>query len=285
MKPIYSGKVREIYDVSPSRLVIVTTDRISAFDSILPVTVKNKGIVLNTLSDFWFDHTRDIVDNHIVDGNTQNMPSFFHDEYFKNRTVMVKKLKMLPFEFIVRGYMFGSMWAAYRKGEKFCGNAFNKEYVLAQKLDSPILTPAVKFDTEHDVYVDMSVVRSQLGSGMTDDISDICFELYDACSRFALSKGLIIADAKFEFGVDARGRIVLADEIFTPDSSRFWALADYEEGTSPRSYDKQLLRDWLMNNRVNGQMQFDKVPRSILAQTEQIYAECLYKITGKKFCA
>lgn len=224
MKPIYSGKVREIYDVSENHLVIVTTDRISAFDNILPVMIRNKGVVLNRLSNFWFDMTSDIIPNHINEDKIENMPPFFHDEYFRNRTVMVKKLNMLPFEFVVRGYIFGSMWTAYCNGEEFCGNKIWGKYREAQKLESPILTPAIKRDKGHDEYVKLSVVESQLGRDLTTRI------------------------------------------------------ADYEIRASPQSYDKQLLRDWLVANKVNGKMQFDKVPESVLLQTEQIYQECLHRI-------
>lgn len=280
MRPIYSGKVREIYDISKERLVIVTTDRVSAFDRILSVPIKDKGIVLNTLSNFWFGMTGDIVQNHILEKSTDSMPPFFHDEYFRDRTVMVKKLKMLPFEFVVRGYIFGSMWEAYKNGREFCGIRFSENYEQAQQLAEPVITPALKHDKGHDEYVGISVVRSQLGEDMTKQIADICRALYDRCSRYALSKGLIIADAKFEFGIDSQGQLVLADEIFTPDSSRFWDMADYRVGSSPRSYDKQLLRDWLSDNKENGELQFDKIPQSIISQTQMIYRECLRRIVG-----
>ena len=275
MKPIYSGKVREIYDISDKHLVIVTTDRISAFDHILPVPVKGKGIVLNKLSNFWFDKTRNIIANHIVDDRVENMPSFFQNEYFKERTVMVKKLNMLPYEFVVRGYMYGSMWKAYSNGEQFCGAMLPKDYKLAQKLEQPILTPALKHDIGHDEYVSMEEVASGIGTETTKQITEICFRLYEACSEYALSKGLIIADAKFEFGRNEQGELVLADEIFTPDSSRYWDVDSYKVGTSPNSFDKQFLRDWLLNNKINGEFQFDKVPEKVLIQTEKLYKECL----------
>ncbi|MDE5866865.1 MAG: phosphoribosylaminoimidazolesuccinocarboxamide synthase, partial [Lachnospiraceae bacterium] len=259
MKPIYSGKVREIYDISDKHLVIVTTDRISAFDHILPVMINSKGIVLNRLSNFWFDKTRDIVSNHIIDDKVENMPSFFHDEFFRERTVMVEKLNMLPFEFVVRGYMYGSMWKAYNSGEQFCGNILLGNYKLAQKLEQPILTPALKHDIGHDEYVSMEKVESRIGTELTKQITGICFRLYEECSEYAFSKGLIIADAKFEFGRNVKGELVLADEIFTPDSSRYWDAANYKVGVSPNSFDKQFLRDWLLNNKVNGEFQFDKV--------------------------
>lgn len=274
MRPIYSGKVREIYDISDNRLVIVTTDRISAFDNILPVPVKGKGIVLNQLSNFWFNKTRNIVPNHIVDDRIENMPPFFHDEYFRERTVMAEKLNMLPFEFVVRGYIFGNMWKAYEKGESFCGVTLPGSYKQAQKLDQPVLTPALKHDTGHDEYVSMKEVEARLGHETTKQISEACFRLYDVCSRYALSKGLIIADAKFEFGRNGHGELVLADEIFTPDSSRYWDAGNYEAGSSPASFDKQFLRDWLLNHKVNGAFPFDRVPDDVLRQTAKLYEEC-----------
>ena len=278
MKLIYSGKVREIYDISDKHLVIVTTDRISAFDHILPVQVNGKGIVLNKLSNFWFNKTRNIIANHIVDDRVENMPSFFQKEFFKERTVMVKKLNMLPFEFVVRGYMYGSMWKAYNNGEQFCGTILPKKYELAGKLEQPILTPALKHDIGHDEYVSMEEIESRIGTEITKQITEICFKLYEVCSEYALAKGLIIADAKFEFGRDEQGELVLADEIFTPDSSRYWDADSYKVGVSPNSYDKQFLRDWLLNNKINGEFQFDKVPEKVLIQTEKKYKECLNKL-------
>lgn len=278
MEPIYSGKVREIYDISDKHLVIVTTDRISAFDHILPVMINGKGIVLNKLSNFWFEKTSDIVSNHIIDDRVENMPSFFHDEFFRERTVMVEKLNMLPFEFVIRGYMYGSMWNAYTSGVHFCGNILPVNCKLAQKLDQPILTPALKHDVGHDEYVSMEEVESGIGTELTKQITEICFKLYEKCSEYAFSKGLIIADAKFEFGQNEQGALVLADEIFTPDSSRYWDAASYKVGVSPNSFDKQFSRDWLLSNKVNGEFQFDKVPENVLIQTEKLYNECLNRL-------
>lgn len=280
MKPVYSGKVREIYDISENHLIIVTTDRVSAFDNILPVTVKNKGVVLNKLSNFFFDKTKDIIANHILDDNTDNMPDFFRSDFFRGRTVMTEKLEMLPYEFIVRGYMFGNMWNAYKNGESFCGHMLSGEYKLAQKLDSPVLTPALKHNTGHDEYTDIKQIENSLGKGLTEQIAEICFKLYDKCGKYALSKEIIIADTKFEFGINKNGELVLADEVFTPDSSRFWNIDDYSVGVSPPSLDKQLLRDWLLNNKIKGEFQFDKIPAEILFKTEQIYNECLSRLIG-----
>lgn len=280
MKPIYSGKVREIYDISDERLVIVTTDRISAFDHILPVPVKGKGIVLNKLSNFWFSRTRNIIPNHIIDDRIENMPVFFQNEFFRERTVMVEKLDMLPFEFVVRGYLYGNMWKAYNNGEPFCGTILPRGYRLAQKLEQPVLTPALKHDIGHDEYVSMDEVASRIGDEGLKQIAEIYFRLYKECSEYAYSKGLIIADAKFEFGRNGRGELVLADEIFTPDSSRYWDAETYKVGVSPDSYDKQFLRDWLLSNKVNGEFQFDKVPENILLQTEKLYNECLSRLVS-----
>lgn len=280
MKPIYSGKVREIYDISDQHLVIVTTDRISAFDSILPVLVKDKGIILNKLSNFWFEKTRTIVPNHIVSDNVADMPSFFQHDFFRERTVMVEKLNMLPFEFVVRGYLFGSMWKAYRDGKPFCGTVFPPNYKLAQKLGQPVLTPALKHDAGHDEYVSMEEIASEIGAEAAGQITQICLELYEVCSEYARSKGLILADAKFEFGRNNQGELILADEIFTPDSSRYWDAGSYQVGSSPSSFDKQFLRDWLMNHQIDGKFQFDKVPEEVLSQTQRLYYECLNRLVG-----
>ena len=242
--------------------------------------IKGKGIVLNKISNFWFDKTRNIVSNHIIDDKIENMPTFFQNEFFRDRTVMVEKLNMLPFEFVVRGYLYGSMWKAYENGEPFCDTKWPKNYKLAQKLEQPILTPAIKHDIGHDEYVSIEEVASRIGTEMTKQITDICFRLYEECSKYAFSKGLIIADAKFEFGQNRQGELVLADEIFTPDSSRYWDADSYKVGVSPDSFDKQFLRNWLLNNKVNGEFQFDKVPESVLLQTEKLYNECLNRLVS-----
>ena len=282
MKPIYSGKVREIYDISDDTLVIVTTDRISAFDHILPQTVRNKGIILNKLSNFWFKKTERIAPNHIISENSEDMPVFFQKEEFKGRTVLVKKLQMFPFEFVIRGYMFGSMWRAYQKGIDYCGLRIPHGYSEAQKLKTPVLTPALKRDTGHDEYIDLADIENQLGKETTRRITNTCFRLYDTCAKYALSRGIIIADTKFEFGIDKDGTLTLADELLTPDSSRFWDLSEYSVGTSPRSYDKQFLRDWLTTHTENGVIPFDSVPENIIHDTEALYRKCLMQLIDKE---
>jgi len=288
MKKIISGKVREVYDISDEmsseisddRLVIVTTDRISAFDVILPKPVLNKGKVLNAVSLFWFNYTKDIIPNHIISSDLKDMPEFFQKDEFEGRAVMVKKLKILPFEFIVRGYMFGNMWAAYSKGEEFCGQKIRAGYKQAEKLDAPLFTPSTKAHVGHDEYITVKYLADTISVDLAKKIERVSFDLYDACYKLAYKKNIIIADTKFEFGLDEENNLYLADEVFTPDSSRFWSLSDYKVGTSPKSYDKQFVRDWLLNNKIDGEMQFDKVPDDVLRKTSEIYAECLKKITG-----
>jgi phosphoribosylaminoimidazole-succinocarboxamide synthase len=279
MKKIISGKVREVYEIADDRLVIVTTDRISAFDVILSKPVADKGKVLNAVSLFWFNYTKDLIPNHIISDDLKDMPEFFQKDEFAGRTILVKKLKILPFEFIVRGYMFGNMWSAYSKGQDFCGQKIEGDYKLAEKLNTPLFTPSTKATVGHDEYISFKNVADAIGAELADKIKDISFNIYNACYQYAYGKGIIIADTKFEFGLDEGGSLVIADEVLTPDSSRFWSLSEYREGVSPKSYDKQFVRDWLSNNKANGEMQFDNVPDDILAKTSDIYQECLKKLT------
>ena len=278
MKKLISGKVREVYEVSEDKLVIVTTDRISAFDVVLSKPVPNKGRILNEISLFWFDYTKDIIPNHILSGNLENMPEYFQKNEFEGRAILVKKLKMLSFECVVRGYMFGNMWEAYKEKREFCGQRLEGNYQLAGKLDPPVFTPSTKAHTGHDEYISYKYVEDMIGENMANKIKSISMKLYETCYNYAYSKGIIIADTKFEFGLDESGDLVLADEIFTPDSSRFWSLSDYSTGISPKSYDKQFVRDWLLNNKKNGEMQFDNVPDGVLTKTSEIYHECFRRL-------
>ena len=283
MKKIISGKVRDVYEVDGSQLIIVTTDRVSAFDVILNSTINGKGIALNLISAYWFDYTRDIVPNHIVSTDLSHMPACFSEDaaYYEKRTVLVKKLKMLPYEFIVRGYMFGSMWEEYKANKTFCGQKMADEYELAQKLAEPIVTPSVKNSMGHDEYISLERLKKGLGAEEAEKICHICLKLYAACYEHALKKGIIIADTKFEFGYDEDGVLTLADEIFTPDSSRFWAAEEYQTGISPRSYDKQFVRDWLIEHKLNGVTPAPELPGDITNKTAAIYKECFRKITGR----
>ena len=278
MEKLISGKVRDVFDVSDDRLVIVTTDRISAFDVILSKPVFGKGKVLNAVSLYWFDFTKDIIQNHIISSDLKEMPDYFQKSEFEGRTVLVKRVKILPFEFVVRGYIFGNMWEAYLRNEDFCGHKTNGEYQMAGKLDRPILTPSTKAHVGHDEYVSFKDVADTVGAELADRITETSLKLYDTCYQFAYKKGIIIADTKFEFGLDSDGALYLADEIFTPDSSRFWNNADYMIGVSPKSYDKQFVRDWLLNNKMGGEMQFSNVPDDILSKTADIYTQCAARL-------
>ncbi len=282
MKKIISGKVREVYETDEGQLVMVTTDRISAFDVILNSTIPNKGKALNQIALYWFDLTKDIIPNHIVSAELSDMPNLFayDKENYQGRTILTKKLKMLPYEFIVRGYMFGSMWAEYKENKTFCGKPVEGEYVQAQKLAEPIVTPSVKNNEGHDENITMDRLRAEIDTEEANRIADICVKIYNKCYEDAKKKGLIIADTKFEFGYDENGVLTLGDEVMTPDSSRFWAAEDYRTGVSPRSYDKQFVRDWLIENKLNGVTPAPELPAEIAEKTAALYKECYTKITG-----
>lgn len=281
MKKIISGKVREVYDLEDGRMVIVTTDRISAFDVILPTMITDKGKVLNALSNFWFDYTKDIVKNHMISAELKDMPAEFQKPEFEGRTILVKKLKMIPYEVIVRGYMFGSMYEAYKKGEEFLGHKFDKEYKQAEKLDEPIVTPSTKAAEGHDINVTLDYMKKDLGDDLGTKIEQTALAIYKKCYDHAAKNGIIIADTKFEFGLDENGELVLADEVLTPDSSRFWNAAEYKPGTSPASYDKQFVRDWLKDNNLAGDPNIKSIPAEVVEKTSALYHECQKRICGK----
>lgn len=281
MKKIISGKVREVYDLEDGRMVIVTTDRISAFDVILPTMITDKGKVLNALSNFWFDYTKDIVKNHMISAELKDMPAEFQKPEFEGRTILVKKLKMIPYEVIVRGYMFGSMYEAYKKGEEFLGHKFEKEYKQAEKLDEPIVTPSTKAAEGHDINVTLDYMKKDLGDDLGTKIEQTALAIYKKCYDHAAKNGIIIADTKFEFGLDENGELVLADEVLTPDSSRFWNAAEYKPGTSPASYDKQFVRDWLKDNNLAGDPNIKSIPSEVVEKTSALYHECQKRICGK----
>ncbi|MBR6080039.1 MAG: phosphoribosylaminoimidazolesuccinocarboxamide synthase [Treponema sp.] len=278
MKKIISGKVREVYDLEDGRMVIVTTDRISAFDVILPTMITDKGKVLNALSNFWFGLTKDIVKNHMISSDLKDMPAEFQKSEYEGRTILVKKLKMIPYEVIVRGYMFGSMYEAYKKGEPFLGHKFDREYQQAEKLAEPICTPSTKAKEGHDINVTLEYMKNDLGAELGQKIADTAIAIYNKCYEHAYKNGIIIADTKFEFGLDENGELVLADEVLTPDSSRFWNLSTYKVGTSPASYDKQFVRDWLKDNNLAGDPNIKSIPEDVVKKTSELYHECEEKI-------
>ena len=280
MKKIISGKVREVFDLEDGRMVIVTTDRLSAFDVILPTLIPGKGRVLNALSAFWFGYTTDIVRNHLISADLRDMPAEFRKDEYEGRTMLVRKLRMIPYEVIVRGYMFGSMYDALKSGSLPEGVRFDRDYDLAERLDAPIVTPSTKAQEGHDVNVSLAYMRNDIGGDLADKIERAALAIYNKAYEHAYKNGIIIADTKFEFGLDEDGALVLADEVLTPDSSRFWNLAEYKVGTSPASYDKQFVRDWLKANNLAGDPNITSVPADVVERTADIYRECERKICG-----
>ena len=283
-KPAKEGKVREVYDNGDS-LIIVATDRISAFDVILKNKVSKKGAILTQMSRFWFDYTKDIVPNHMLSVDTKDMPEFFRNEDFDGNSMMCKKLSMLPIECIVRGYITGSGWASYQKNGTVCGIALPEGLQESEKLPEPIYTPSTKAELgDHDENISfeqsVDVLEKQFpgkGREYAEKIRDCTIALYKKCAEYALKKGIIIADTKFEFGLDENGEVVLGDEMLTPDSSRFWPLEGYKAGQP--SFDKQYVRDWLKENPESDY----KLPQEVVDKTVAKYKEAYELLTGKKF--
>lgn len=285
-KPFKEGKVREIYDNGDS-LIMVATDRISAFDHILKNKITDKGAILTQMSKFWFDYTSDIVPNHMLSVDVQDMPEFFRQERFDGNSMMCKKLEMLPIECIVRGYITGSGWESYQENGTVCGIRLPEGLRESDKLPEPIYTPSTKADLgDHDenISFERSVeVLEKLypgkGADYAQQIKDCTLALYKKCAEYALSKGIIIADTKVEFGLDEDGRVVLGDEMLTPDSSRFWPLEGYEPGKSQPSYDKQFVRDWLKANPDSDYL----LPDEVIEKTIDKYKEAFALLTGREF--
>lgn len=284
-KPMKEGKVREIYDNKDS-LIMVATDRISAFDVILKNKVTKKGTVLTQMSKFWFDYTKDIVPNHMISVDNKDMPKFFQQEQFIGNSMLVKKLEMLPIECIVRGYITGSGWASYQKDGTVCGIQLPQGLQECDKLPEPIYTPSTKAEIgDHDENISfeksIDVLEKQFpghGQEYATKIKEATLALYKACADYALSRGIIIADTKFEFGLDENGNVVLADEMLTPDSSRFWPLDGYKPGQSQPSFDKQFVRDWL---KANPDSDYN-LPQEIIDKTIAKYKEAYHLLTGKE---
>ena len=283
MKPIKEGKVREIYD-NGDTLIMVATDRISCFDVILHNVVTNKGKVLTQISKFWFDYTKDICKNHMVSCDVKDMPPFFQNEKFEGRTMMCKKLTMLPIECIVRGYITGSGWASYQKNGTVCGISIPIGLFDTDTPTTPIYTPSTKAEIgDHDENISfersVEVLEKEFpGKGLeyATKLKEYTIALYKKCADYALTKGIIIADTKFEFGLDENGEVVVADEMLTPDSSRFWPLEGYERGKSQPSFDKQFARDWLKTHEHDWTL-----PEEVVEKTIAKYLQGYELLTGK----
>ena len=285
-KPFKEGKVREVYDIGEN-LILVATDRISAFDHILKNKITDKGAILTQMSKFWFDYTKDIVKNHMVSVDVKDMPEFFQSEKYDGNSMLCKKLEMLPIECIVRGYITGSGWESYKKNGTVCGISLPEGLKESEKLPEPIYTPSTKAelgDHDENISFEQSVeVLEKLYPGKGRDyatqIKDCTIKLYKKCAEYALSKGIIIADTKFEFGLDENGNVVIGDEMLTPYRSRFWPLEGYEAGKSQPSYDKQFVRDWLKANPDSDYL----LPDDVIDKTIAKYKEAFELLTGRKF--
>lgn len=282
------GKVRDTYDLG-DYLLIVATDRISAFDVVLPVGIPYKGLVLNQLSIFWFDKTRNIVPNHVeADVNRPEVIASYyrHDvsslpDYLARRSMIVRKLERLPVECVARGYLSGSGWSEYQKSGSVCGISLPPGLRESQKLPEPIFTPTTKADTGHDLPLTMSEVENLIGKDTARQIKDKCLAVYRFAHDYALEKGIIIADTKMEFGID-KGKITLIDELLTPDSSRFWEASQYIVGQSQPSYDKQPVRDWLSASGWDKTPPAPPLPPDVVTATARRYRTAYERLTGRK---
>lgn len=278
------GKVRDVYEVGDDMLLMIATDRISAFDVVFNELIPNKGKVLNSLSAFWFDFCSDIIGNHLVTTDVSEYPmglSKFKEE-LQGRSMLVKRLKMVEAECIVRGYLEGSGLKDYKATGEICGIRLPEGMQQAEKLPEPIFTPSTKASEGHDINVSFDYVEKKIGKELAAELKEKSLALYNKASQYALSRGIILADSKFEFGI-MDGRLVIADELFTPDSSRFWELSDYKPGKAQKSFDKQYLREYLETLDWDKKPPAPNLPRDVIEKTEMKYIEAYERITGKKF--
>jgi len=277
------GKVRDIYAVGEDKMLIVTSDRLSAFDVVLADPIPQKGRVLNEMANFWFEKLGHIVPNQLTGIDPEDVvPDEDEKAQVRGRSVVVKKLKPLPIEAVVRGYIIGSGWKDYQRTGKVCGIELPKGLQQAQRLPSPIFTPASKAVEGHDENISFEEVEKLIGEGLANKLREVSIRLYKEASSYAASKGIIIADTKFEFGTDDKGNLVLIDEVLTADSSRFWPADSYQVGISPPSFDKQYVRDYLETMAWNKTPPAPKLPREVIAKTSQKYLEALERLTGRK---
>ena len=282
LKKIHQGKVRDIYEVDAQHLLIVTTDRLSAFDVIMREPIPCKGAVLTEVSMFWFDKTQHIVPNHLSSRRLQEVITDADElAQLQGRAMVVKKLRALPVEAVVRGYLIGSGWKDYQHSGGVCGIPLPAGLRLADRLPEPLFTPASKAPAgQHDVNIDFAAVEATVGKDLASRLREVSLALYDFAARYALARGIIIADTKFEFGVDAAGTLTLIDEALTPDSSRFWPVESYRPGVSPPSFDKQFVRDYLESLHWNKQPPPPPLPADIVQRTSENYLKALRLLTA-----
>jgi len=277
---VHQGKVRDIYAVDDKHLLIITSDRISAFDVIMPTPIPEKGKILNEISSFWFDFFADLIPNQISSLKLADVVTTEEYELIKDRAIIVKKLKALPIEAIVRGYIIGSGWKDYQQSGAICGISLPQGLQLADKLPEVIYTPSSKAAVgEHDENIDFASTINIVGQELAEQIKNVSIEIYSKASEYAAKRGIIIADTKFEFGVDENNQLTLIDEVLTPDSSRFWQANSYQPGSSPESFDKQYIRDYLetlvSDSRWNKQSPGPELPKEIVNNTSAKYLQAL----------
>lgn len=269
---IQKGKVRDIYDIDEQRMLIVATDRLSAFDVVFDQPIAQKGAILTRMANFWFDKTTHIIPNHLTHQPLIEVLNAEETQQVAGRAIIVKKLKPLAIEAIVRGYIIGSGWQDYQKTGAICAISLPKNLQLAQKLPEALYTPSNKANMgEHDENISFKQTEQILGADLARQIQQISLKIYNFASEYALKRGIIIADTKFEFGLDENNQLTLMDEILTPDSSRFWSAKDYQVGTSPKSFDKQIIRDYLQTLDWNKTPPAPKLPDEIIQKTTQQY--------------
>ncbi len=278
---IVRGKVRDIYAVGEDKLLLLTSDRLSAYDVILPTPIPHKGEILISLANFWFQKLAHVVPNQLTGIDPVSVVSASERDQVEGRALVVYKYKVLPVEAVVRGYLEGSGWSEYQQNQSVCGIKLPAGLQRASKLPQPIFTPATKAEAgEHDENIDFGTCEKIIGATRAAEVRAIAIRLYQEAADYALTKGIIIADTKFEFGLDAHGKLHLIDEALTPDSSRFWPLATYKVGSSPESFDKQYIRNWLDSIGFNRKPPAPEVPADIAQKTSDKYREALIRLTN-----
>jgi len=279
LKPFSRGKVRDTYEIDGGSLLMVASDRLSAFDVVFPEGIEKKGRVLTQMSLFWFERLKGIVDNHLISTSVPDgLPS-----YLEGRCMVVKKVRIIPLECVVRGYMAGSGWKDYQKTGAICGIKLPAGLKNASLLPQPIFTPSTKAEKGHDENIGEAEGAALVGKEMYDAVRDLSLRIYSSAADYAKTRGIILADTKLEFGVDSDGKIILADEVLTPDSSRYWPEDSYKEGISPPSYDKQFVRDYLETTGWDKKPPAPHLPSDVMKRTTEKYTECYERLTGKKF--
>jgi len=280
---VASGKVREIYDLGDETLLLVASDRISAFDVILPTPIPDKGRVLTGMTRFWLERTGHIVANHMLGTAPDELPEAARSPELAGRSMLVTKLEMLPVECVVRGYLSGSGWKDYVATGEVCGHRLPEGLVKSQQLPQPIFTPSTKATSGHDENIDRAAAVELIGEERFDEVEQVALALYEFVSEYARNRGIILADTKLEFGLDASGRLVLGDEAFTPDSSRFWPADDYRPGATPPSFDKQFVRDYCEQLGWDKTPPGPELPDEVVTGTRARYVEAFEQLTGIEF--